>query len=196
MFNPDVADKKLFAAVMQRDRSAFEELFQEYYISLCQYAGNLLEDQTQAEDIVQDLFVYLWNNQENTKIQGTIKSYLFTSVKHRALNVLKHRAVERNHSTLLIEFLEDISSADYSDEEMQQVNKIKQILETLPAQCKLVFTMSCLEGKRYKEIADELGISVNTVKAHIVKAYRIIREGIDHQSNLILFFILFRKWLS
>lgn len=196
MFDPDVADKKLFAAVMQGDRSAFEELFQEYYISLCQYAGHLLEDQTQAEDIVQDLFVYLWNNQENTKIQGTIKSYLFTSVKHRALNVLKHRAVERNHSTLLVEFLEDISSADYSDQEMQQVDKIKQILETLPAQCKLVFTMSCLEGKRYKEIADELGISVNTVKAHIVKAYRIIREGMDRQSDLILFLILFRKWLS
>lgn len=193
MFDLDIIDKKLFSAVMQGDRNAFEQLFQEYYVVLCNYVGNLIEDQVQAEDIVQDLFVHLWNNQENIEVQGAIKSYLFSSVKHRALNVLKHQAIERNHSPLLAEFLEDISNVDYSEEDTQQVEKIKKLLETLPPQCRMVFTMSCLEGKRYKEISNELGISVNTVKSHIVKAYRTIREGVDHKTNLILSFIIHWK---
>ena len=68
----------------------------------------------------------------------SVKSYLFTSVKHRALNILKHRAVERSHGCLLVEFLEDLSQEEYSEEEAVQLEKIRQALQILPLQCRTV----------------------------------------------------------
>ena len=90
-------DKRIFTAVVQGDRDAFGDLFQKYYQVLCNYALTYLDDVSEVEDAVQDVFVYVWNNREVIVVDTSVKSYLFTSVKHRALNILKHRAVERSH---------------------------------------------------------------------------------------------------
>ncbi|NJC20579.1 RNA polymerase sigma-70 factor [Butyricimonas paravirosa] len=182
-------DKKLFAAIIQGDRNAFGNLFQKYYQVLCNYALTYLDSTSEAEDAVQDVFVYVWNNREVIVVGVSVKSYLYTSVKHRALNVLKHQAMERNHSRLLVEFLEDLAREEYSEEETMQLEKIRQALQVLPSQCRTVFMMSSLEGKKYKEIAEELNISVNTVKSHILKAYRTIREyvGVSISSSFLFF---------
>ena len=122
--------------------------------------------------------------------QDSVKSYLFTSVRFRALNVLKHKMVERKHGALLTEFIEGLQRSDYSEEEMQQIEQIKKVLQELPTQCRVVFTMSCLEGKKYKDIANELGISVNTVKSHVMKAYKDIRARVGENTSPILFFFI------
>lgn len=171
-------DSVLFSAIREGKRDAFESLFQRYYPMLCRYAATYLDEREETEDAVQDVFVYLWNNRQTLVMPKSVRSYLYTSVKHRALNILKHRAVERSHSRLLTEFIEDLSRTEYSEEEQAQIEQIRHVLSTLPQQCRTVFTMSCLEGKKYKEIAEELRISVNTVKYHILKAYRDIRESI------------------
>lgn len=186
-------DKELFLAIKCGNKDAFEQLFKKYYAGLCSFCGTILDDQIQAEDVVQDLFVYLWNNRKVVNVEGPVKTYLFSSVKKRALNVLKHRAVERNHSVLLMEFLKELSVSGYSEEEMFQMEKIRHIIENLSPQCRIVFTMSCLDGTKYKEIADELDISVNTVKSHITKAYREIRAEFDMKA-LFLFFRFFDSW--
>ena len=182
-------DKRIFTAVVQGDRDAFGDLFQKYYQVLCNYALTYLDDVSEVEDAVQDVFVYVWNNREVIVVDTSVKSYLFTSVKHRALNILKHQAVERSHSCLLVEFLEDLSQEEYSEEEAVQLEKIRQALQILPLQCRTVFMMSSLDGKKYREIAEELHISVNTVKSHVLKAYRTIREyvGITTSSSFLLF---------
>jgi RNA polymerase sigma-70 factor (ECF subfamily) len=171
-------DSYLLKAFKESDENAFEELFQKYYDPLCHYCEAVLNDCALAEDIVQDVFVYLLSYRDKIEVWGEIKVYLFSAVKRRALDVLKHQVVERNHSALLTDFLKDLSTTDYSEEEAEKLEKIKLILEELPSQCRLVFTLSCLDGKKYKEIAEELGISVNTVKSHVKKAYQYIRENV------------------
>ena len=104
-------------------------------------------------------------------MQESVKSYLFTSVRFRALNVLKHKMIERKHGASLMAFIEDLQNSDYSEEEMQRVEQIKEVLQTLPAQCRTVFTMSCLDGKKYKEIADELGIYREVSRDESVSGY-------------------------
>lgn len=98
--------------------------------------------------------------------------------------------IERKHGALLVEFIEDLQNSGYSEEEVQRIEQIKEVLQTLPLQCRTVFTKSCLDGKKYKEIADELGISVNTVKSHVMKAYRDIRARVGGEQSPCYFLLL------
>ena len=185
--------EEVFAKIKNGDQGAFEQVFRMFYMPLCDYAVMILGDQAEAEDVVQDLFTYLWRSRQEVRVQESVKSYLFTSVRFRALNVLKHKMIERKHGASLMAFIEDLQNSDYSEEEMQRVEQIKEVLQTLPAQCRTVFTMSCLDGKKYKEIADELGISVNTVKSHVMKAYRDIRARVGGEHTSVLLFIALQR---
>lgn len=89
-----------------------------FYVPLCDYAVMLLGDSAEAEDVVQDLFTYIWKNRHEVWIQDSVKSYLFSSVRFRALNVLKHKMMTRKHGVLLTEFLEDLQNSGYSEEEV------------------------------------------------------------------------------
>ena len=168
-------DLQLFGAVRKGDRSAFEQLFQKYYTDLCHYAWTYLDEKSETEDAVQDVFIYIWNNRETIRLQESFRGYLFSAVKHRVLNILKHQLVERTHSRLLSEYWDDLLKSGYSEEEQTQLEQIQHILQSLPQQCRIV-------------LAEELRISVNTVKSHISKAYREIREKIAvlKNSNLLL----------
>ena len=114
----------------------------------------------------------------------------------RALNVLKHRAIVRKHSPLLVEFLGNWAKEDYSEQELEQLEQVRRAFDLLPNQCRVVFMMSCLEGKTYKEIADELHISVNTVKSHILKAYRDIRENVNRPVSPQVLFLAMCKYVG
>ncbi len=182
-------DRRLFESVKAGDYNAFESLFHKYYAVLCNYAATYLDERAEVEDVVQEVFVYLWCQRESVVIQNSVKSYLYSAVRYKVLDILKHRAVERSHSQLLTEFWEDLMRTTYSEEELFRLEQIRKVVDGLPAQCRTVFTMSCLDGKKYKEIAEELQISVNTVKSHILKAYRDIREHVVLTDKVsILFF--------
>ena len=183
------AMEAIFARIKDGDERAFERVFRAFYRPLCDYAVTLLGSEEDAEDVVQDLFTRVWADRQGMEVQESVKSYLFTAVRFRALNVLKRRAVEQKHSASLAEFIEDLQREDYSEEETRRVERIKEVLQTLPAQCRTVFTMSCLEGKKYSEIAAKLGITVNTVKSHVAKAYRDIRAAVDKGVKPVLYFI-------
>lgn len=182
--------EEIFIKIKNGDQKAFEQMFRMFYVPLCDYVVMILGDQAEAEDVVQNLFTYLWKNRQEIQIQESVKSYLFTSVRFRALNVLKHKMIERKHGALLAEFIEDLQNSGYSEEEVQRIEQIKEVLQTLPLQCRTVFTKSCLDGKKYKEIADELGISVNTVKSHVMKAYRDIRARVGGEQSPCYFLLL------
>lgn len=179
-------DTQDFIAVARDDRNAFERLFRRYYRALCEYARSILGDRELAEDVVQEVFIYFWNNREVIHIQISVKAYLYTAVRNGALNVLKKQLIERKHNSQLTEFVEFLQSSDYSDEEQEEINRIRHVMTELPKQCLKVFLMSAVDGKKYQEIADELDISINTVKTHISKAYRLIREKTAGDMHLVL----------
>lgn len=181
--------EKVFSAIKSGDQRAFERVFRMFYVPLCDYAARFSGSRRKQRMLCKIFSCIYWRSRVEIEVQDSVKSYLFTSVRFRALNVLKHKMVERKHGALLTEFIEGLQRSDYSEEEMQQIEQIKKVLQELPIQCRVVFTMSCLEGKKYKDIANELGISVNTVKSHVMKAYKDIRARVGENTSPILFFI-------
>lgn len=91
----------------------------------------------------------------------------------------------------LTEFIEYLEKSEFSEDELIKLQKIEQAIDELPSQCKNVFLMSFMDQKSYKQISDELGVSLNTVKTHVSKAYRIIREKVQDIKNLSLFIWLY-----
>lgn len=191
---PDI-DSQFWVAVQENDPFAFERIFRKYYKALCGYVLGILGDEGQAEDVVQEVFIYFWEHREELKVENSLRAYLYTSVRHRALKLLQKQALIQKHSSKLTEFVEYMLSTEYTFEEEKAISKMKEVLQELPQQCLKVFLMSNLEEKKYSEIADELGISINTVKSHITKAYRVIRQQIplDLSTILLLFGIRMTK---
>ncbi|MDR0545057.1 MAG: RNA polymerase sigma-70 factor [Odoribacteraceae bacterium] len=156
------------------ERRRFETLFKTHYAPLCNYVQAILGDFDEAEDVVQELFAHLWDDRKERTIVSSEKSYLYASARYRALNVLKHKAVMQRNNPLLVDFIESVQQEGYSEEEERAVEEISRVIGELPPRCREIFTKSCLEGKSYKEIADEAGISINTVKYHVKQAYKAI----------------------
>lgn len=188
--DPDDINSK---AILEGDTVAFEKLFKRNYQSLCNYCQGIVTEHDKAEDIVQDVFVYLWNNRSSIDIKVSLKHYLYSSVRHGALKVLKRQLMEQRHSPLLTEFIENLQHSEYSEEEVVEIEQMKKALASLPTQCRNVFLMSCVDEKPYKQIAEELDISVNTVKTHITKAYRIIRGNFQNINQILMFIVYCRK---
>lgn len=174
----------------------FEYTFKKYYVPLCEYCYGITGEKNISEDLVQDAFVYFWKNRDIIKINTSLKSYLYSSVRNGALNHLKKQALERKHNPLIVEFIDELQNSNHLDEELREIQKIKKVLGELPEQCRRVFLMSCVDGLKYKEIAEDLNISVNTVKTHISKAYRLIRENIDHKPEFMLLVVACRMFHS
>lgn len=182
-------EQEYLVRIQRGEQATFEKIFRKYYASLCSYATAVLGNDEQSEDVVQEVFIYFWNHREKLEVKLSLRAYLYTSVRHQALKIMQKRLMEQKHGSRLTEFVEYLLSTDYTLEEERAIARIREVMEKLPQQCLKVFLMSCLEGRKYAEIADELGISVNTVKAHVMKAYRIIREKVKGDLKLILFLL-------
>ncbi len=166
------------------DKEAFECLFKSFYASLCFYACHLTHDSFLAEEIVQDVFTKLWKDRENIRIRESIRSYLYKSVHNTAINALISKRTNKNsvHQTLpseeWLKLVENYEANAFLIEfiEAEDTEKIiKKVIENLPAQCKEVFILNRFENKSVEEIANQLGISVNTVRTHIYRALEKIR---------------------
>lgn len=166
----------------------FERLFRAYYKRLCVYAENIMRDAFDAEDIVSNMFVRLWEKREQLQIHTTIESYIISAIRHDALNYLKHAEVEeryrakvacqQTHITLLNP-AED-GHTPLSDMLEKELNEqIENALQTLPPQCRAVFTLHKIEGLSYQEVADRLNVSINTVRTQLMRAMKKMRVELN-----------------
>lgn len=159
---------------------------------LCRYALKLVNDKAVAEDVVQECFVYLWENWSRLAQIDSLKSYLFKSVKNGSLNHLKAKFV-KSKEPFPSGFNEKISDRQASAHELMEVHDLEAILEealqALPERCRIIFVLKRFDDKSNKEIADLLGISVKTVEAQMTIALARLRNHvIKHwgSSGLIL----------
>ena len=182
--------------IIEGQIGSFELLFRKYYQVLCHYCMGILDDAKKTEDVVQDTFVYLWENRRKINIKTSLKSYLYQSVRHGALKVIRSRALEQRHLPYLTEFIKYLERSEFSEDELDRLREVEQAIDELPPSCKNVFLMSVVDRKSYKEIAGELGISLNTVKTQVSKAYRLIRGKVRDRKSLFLFIWLrvIRSW--
>ena len=186
--DPDRID---FLGITKNDKTAFEHLFRRYYKTLCLYAVGILKDRELAEDSVQEVFIWFWENRNVCEVNSSVRAYLYTAVRHKALRILQKQLSEHKHHPKLQEFVEYLLTTEYTREEELEIERVKAVMRELPQQCLKVFLMSSMEEKKYTEIAVELGISVNTVKSHITKAYRLIRAKTNGDISVILYFVIF-----
>lgn len=141
------------------------------------YAKEFTEDMDTAEEIVQGFFVKFWTEREQIHIILSVKAYLVKSVRNKCLDFLKHRKIMDKYNKEIQKELPD--EADEGEEVIMTYElkeKIEKSINALPENCKEIFKKSRDEGKKYKEIAGELGISVKTVEAQIGKALKKLRE--------------------
>ena len=180
--------ESLLIDIQSGNAGAFEEVFNEYYSSLCRYALKYVDDPDESEEIVQNTFVKFWNKRESIRITGSLKSYLYQAVKNESLNQLKHLKVVKSYEGSQQNKYQSDESDTLVAKELQ--NKIDGSLAKLPAERKKIFLMSRNEGLKYREIADKLGISIKTVENQMGKALKYFRyELVDYLSIGVLVII-------
>ncbi len=157
--------------------SFFKNLYDSYYLELVGFAEAILFDRDEAEDVVQEVFCYLWDNRRSVYISSNLKSYLFTSVKNRSLNRIKRVKLLDQHSDRIKEAYLFSLNIDPSTDE-KRLQRIYKLSESFPEKMGRVFFLRIREGKRYEEIADEMGISINSVKTHLKRAFNILRKSL------------------
>jgi RNA polymerase sigma-70 factor, ECF subfamily len=170
------------------DKEAFEELFKSFFKPLCSFAIKYVRDIDIAKEIVHDIFVKLWEKRDSIDAAKAVKSYLYTSVNNGCLNYIRDNKKFADSSEL-INYAKNEQNAQISDKlvEIEISKKISETLDNLSEKCKQVFILSRYEGKKYSEIAEELGISVKTVEAHISKALKELRINLAEYISVILF---------
>lgn len=194
----DISEKEILKGLKSGDEVAYRRIFQAWYEPLCTYSVGLVRDRFQAENIVDDVIFHLWEIRENLEIQTSLKAYLFSAVRNRSLNYLasavrkKYKDISDDEYKLVMDSLTAISKDDIYGELFEDELKkcLMKELDGLSPECREVFEKSRFEGLTYKEIASELGISVNTVKYHIKNALSVLRNGLGKYFLAILMIIV------
>ena len=159
---------------MNKSAIDIDKIFKCYYRPLCLYALHYVHNTDISEDIVQDSFFSLWERINSVEIEN-VKAYLYKTVRNRSLDYLKENSI---YETNLSPFdLEDILTDEEAEERSLAEARMWTIIDTLSERCREVFLLNKRDGMKYKEIADRLHISVNTVDNHISKALLLILEG-------------------
>lgn len=169
------------------DSRSFEELFRNYFTSLMMFARKILVEEDDAREVVHNVFIALWEKREEIDLTTSLKSYLFTSVHNRSLNVLRDRKKFADEELPEVAGDWDVST---QIESMELEEKIMEAIHTLPEKCRRVFELNRFEGLKYSEIAQQLGISVKTVENHMSKALKILREKLIYYMTLLLCLLL------
>lgn len=169
------------------DEKAFHNIFNGYYAALCLFANRYVEDQEAAADIVQDVFVKLWQLKEEFLYLHQVKAFLYTSVRNRALNELEHSQVVSQYAQKVIEKQKDSFFHDLVVEE-ETYRILTEAIDKLPAQMRAIMRLA-LEGKKNAEIAEQLNISTETVHTLKKAAYKKLRTCLKEYYYLLLLLI-------
>jgi len=182
--DPKIESKALAVA----DIAGFENLFKMHYSRLCAYANLFLNDPDASEDIVQDVFFKLWKNRDELSIDTTIQSYLFRAVRNGCMNLIDHITVRETYKVVNQEEIRRAEQEPVNETIVSELERrIRETIELLPEERRKVFLLSRFEGLKYREIADQLNISVKTVENQMYQALRFLRERLVQYLPLILF---------
>jgi RNA polymerase sigma-70 factor, ECF subfamily len=172
----DEEEKRLLEKAFKGDISAFEKIYRSYVKELCTFAAFYVKSVDTAEDIVQNVFLILWERRESIHINGCLKTYLFTSVRNLALNNIKHQTIHRNSiDTYSRMFLQPTATPHEIAVQQESDSMLTNALEKIPERCRIVFILGKYFNMKYAEIAEILEISVKTVDAHMVNAVKSLR---------------------
>jgi RNA polymerase sigma-70 factor (ECF subfamily) len=173
-----LSEPELISLLKTGDELAFTEIYNRYWKKLFTVAANKIGDLEEAREIVQNIFISLWNRRTQLEIRGALSSYLAVSVKYRVINVLDKK---NNHQI----YLDNLRISDIDDSTRQWLafmelkDRLAELVAELPEKCRLVFVLSRDGGHSQKQIAEKLGISEKTVEGHLTKAIKSLKTGLN-----------------
>ena len=161
--------------IKNENSTVFRRLFEDLYTELVKHANNYIFDKSSSEDVVQEVFVYLWENAEKIELKSSLKAYLYAMVRNKCLNILK--SVKITDAAKIVELQATFDTQyfpDYMVNEEEDLLQHKAIdtLTELPAKMQTIVRLRFMDNYKYAEIADELGVSVNTIKTQLKRAKR------------------------
>lgn len=185
-------DQSLIRALKKGDPKAYNFLVDTYHHKLCIYAHGLTKDHDLSEDIVQNVFEYVWKNRLKLKDEFSVKNYLYRAIYNEFIDQYRKRKsvleIERKYTEALNRVVKEEDETSF----IKLVAIVKKEIENLPPKCKQTFLLSKQEGLTNIEISEYLDISIKSVEAHITKAFSILREKVGNRVGQILF-LLFGK---
>ncbi len=182
----EITDPQILVVLKSDRQQGFKLLFDRYYRPMCVFGSKYIRDLDVVEDIVQDILIHVWNQSDFERFTG-LKAYLFTSVKNKCLSTIKKEKL-LHLDDLNIDWEKDLFLQDDSKEEIEKkVRAVEEAISELSPACQEVFKMVAIDRLKYREVADDLDISVNTVKTQMKKAYRIINSKLQILFLLVLY---------
>ncbi|MBC6109751.1 RNA polymerase sigma factor [Pedobacter fastidiosus] len=180
------SDEELVTLLQKGERQAFDEIYDRFWDKLFVTATNRLGNADEAEDLVQDIMLRLWNNYETLFIQTSLSAYLAIAVKYEVINFLAKQKRYQSYASS-----SDLSEMDNSTEDFLQLKELQgrlaKLVKSLPEKGQMAFVLSREQGLSQKQIAEKMGISENTVETHLRRAVKRLRSGL--KTILFSFFI-------
>lgn len=177
-------EKIIVNEIRKGNKQVYEALFAEYYDSLVRFAQSFVFDQQECEDIVQELFVHIWENSSHINITTSVKAYFYQAIRNKCINYIKSIKVKDKNQMMYADAIVN-SEEDLEIFDIKLIESVKESIEELPEQMAKVFKLKLVEGKKREEIAEELGVSVNTVKTQLLRAKTKLREMLKERTHLI-----------
>ena len=189
----NIKQESFIERINSKQRDAFHELFREFFQALVMYAMKYVSTQEEAEDIVQDIFVSVWEKEEKFLSYQSFRVFLYRSLRNTCLNVVKHKLVEKKYATYQETYAEIGEEEEYDWVQEEIYRELFKVIDELPPRCREVFLLS-LDGLKNEEIAARLHITLLTVKTQKKKALRYLRERMG-KYMFALFCLLFWDFL-
>ena len=177
--------KNIIKHINRGDRKAFREVFEHYFSALAAFGYKYVPDQFAVEDMVQEAFISFWEKRADFDHINAIKSFLYTSVRNKCLNQIKHQAVLKKHEPALVYELESEQHFTAHVIEEETFNQLHVEIKNLPESAQEIMLLA-LNGLKNQEIADELNISINTVKTQKKIAYSKLKQKLEPRFETVL----------
>jgi RNA polymerase sigma-70 factor (ECF subfamily) len=181
---PFQEDTQLVQRLRGGDLSAFDELYLKYYALLCTNAYFFLKNEQEAKDLVQTLFLDLWDKQLYNNFHEDVRGYLFRAVKNRCMNHFARQKIrtkkEQGYTAIILQEEDGLPPLEANGDCYGQLHSA---LEEMPSQKKAAIRMVYLHGKKYQDAADTMRISINSLKTHLRTGLRILRGEIKSRIN-------------
>jgi RNA polymerase sigma-70 factor (family 1) len=191
-FQHRLSDQELVALLKTGNQAAFTEIYDRYWRIMYGHVYKMLLDEEESKDVIQELFSSLWINSERIPDQLNLSGYLYVMAKNKVLNLIRKNKFQTAYLNSLAQFINEASTATMDElNERDLATAIEREIQSLPPRMKQVFELSRKENLSYKEIAERLGISEETVKKQVHNSSRIkfaflIMEYAPPQASLVL----------
>lgn len=168
----------------------FVDLFNKNYKALCLYAVKFCGDFSEAEDIVQEVFVKFWDVYQEEAGTMSVRSYLYRMVRNACIDLSRAQKYDMVDVNSLADQLEYFFQPEL--EEDSKMDKLLEAIEALPDKCRYVFMAICVNNRKYKDVAEEMHVSLNTIKTQLSRSLRLLRESLNKEDFklFLTFFVI------